>query len=133
MRATTGGRALVLPCPQCPTRWSTEQTLAGHLMDAHEMDPPGAVKRALEASVQTRRGRAIQAGQQRAQEEGTPMSDETVATRAPEKQRKPIALKSPKAAVSPNGFSGALQALRAERTELDAAIAALERLEARGR
>jgi len=36
-------------------------------------------------------------------------------------------------AASLNGFAGALTALRAERVELDQAIAALERLEARGR
>lgn len=129
MRATTGGRALVLPCPQCATKWSTEQTLAGHLIDAHEMDPPSAVKRALEASAQGRRGRAIQAGQQRAQEETRPMANET----AQSTPGKPVTRKAPKAAVSPNGFAGALHALRAERTDLNAAIAALERLEARRR
>lgn len=104
MRADAGGRALVLPCPQCATRWSTEQTLAGHFIDTHGMDPPAAVKRALEASAQMRRGRAIQAGQQRAQEETTEMANETMKS-AP---GKPVSWKSPKATVSPNGFSGAL-------------------------
>src|SRR3989304_4586749 len=50
MRANTGGRALVLPCPQCATRWSTEQTLAGHLMDAHGMDASPAAARAMVAA-----------------------------------------------------------------------------------
>lgn len=40
MRADTGGQALVLPCPQCATRWSTEQTCAAHLMDAHGTEAP---------------------------------------------------------------------------------------------
>jgi len=49
------------------------------------------------------------------------------------KKGKPVTRKSPKAAASRNGFGGALAALRIERGELDQAIAALERLEARGR
>lgn len=49
-------------------------------------------------------------------------------TRAPLTRRGP----KPKAASPPaNGFAGALAALRAEYTEIGAAIAALERLEAR--
>ena len=47
------------------------------------------------------------------------------------KKRAPVTRRDPKASV--NGFSSALTALRAERGELDQAIAALERLEARGR
>ena len=50
MRANTGGHAVVLPCPQCARTWSTEQTLAGHLMDAHGMAPSPAVARAMRAA-----------------------------------------------------------------------------------
>ena len=49
------------------------------------------------------------------------------------KTRKPVTRTSPKAVASVNGFGGALAALRAEHADLTAAIAALERLEARGR
>ena len=49
------------------------------------------------------------------------------------KKRQPVTRQSPKAAPSVKGFTGALTAIRAERDELNAAIAALERLEARGR
>ena len=47
--------------------------------------------------------------------------------------RKPRTRKDVTGAASPNGFAGALAALRVERGELDQAIVALERLEARGR
>lgn len=40
-----GGR---VTCPQCPLRWSTEQALAVHLMDAHGLAAPAAVDRARE-------------------------------------------------------------------------------------
>jgi len=50
MRANTGGHAVGLPCPQCARTWSTEQTLAGHLMDAHGMAPSPAVARAMQAA-----------------------------------------------------------------------------------
>ena len=50
MRANTGGHAVVLPCPQCARTWSTEQTLAGHLMDAHGMDASSAVARAMQVA-----------------------------------------------------------------------------------
>ena len=50
MRANTGGHAVVLPCPQCVRIWSTEQTLAGHLMDAHGMDASPAVARAMQVA-----------------------------------------------------------------------------------
>ncbi len=49
------------------------------------------------------------------------------------KTRQPVMLKTPKPAASVNGFAGVLVALRAEQADLVAAIAALERLEARGR
>ena len=50
MRAQTYGHAVVLPCPQCARTWSTEQTLAGHLMDAHGMDATLAVARAMQVA-----------------------------------------------------------------------------------
>ena len=49
-------------------------------------------------------------------------------------KRKPFMLKTPKPAEpTSKGFAGVLAALRAEHADLTAAIAALERLEARGR
>jgi len=50
MRADLGPGQLphggFIPCPQCPRGWSTEQGLAGHLMDAHGLEAPAAVERA---------------------------------------------------------------------------------------
>lgn len=49
------------------------------------------------------------------------------------KKRRPFMLKTPKPAATTNGFASTLHVLRAEHADLTAAIAALERLEARGR
>ena len=43
MRASdTGTRILQCPVPMCPTRRSSEVTLAGHLIDVHEYRPDQA-------------------------------------------------------------------------------------------
>ena len=189
MRANTGGHAVVLPCPQCARRWSTEQTLAGHLMDEHGMAPSPAVARAMQVAhecVKNKTGpkpkepthepqEAPAAAEERAMSDGKTWTCSRCGgmghtARSPQcpkyskpapkasaspkcgychhlktdhrakcpfgiggKKGKPVTRKSPKAAASRNGFAGALTALRAERAELDQAIAALERLEARGR
>ena len=49
------------------------------------------------------------------------------------KKRRPVTRKGTKARASGNGFAYTLHVLRAEHADLTAAIAALERLEARGR
>jgi len=175
MRANTGGHAVVLPCPQCARTWSTEQTLAGHLMDAHGMAPSPAVTRAMQVAHEMldKRHPAPAAAKERAMtnEDYTCSKCGTKGhnARSPEcpkrskptttakacgychhtdhiyadcltaqarrkrkgKKRTPATRREP--TPSRNGFAGALAALREERTELDAAIAALERLEARGR
>ena len=156
MRANTGGHAVVLPCPQCARRWSTEQTLAGHLMDAHGMDASPAVARAMQVAAERGKQKTGPTPKESdhepppaptATEETRPMAIEdgvkvcsfckhrghvyaecSGAKAHREKWRKA----GPKMA-SANGFASALAALRAERGELDQAITALERLEARGR
>ena len=191
MRANTGGHAVVLPCPQCARTWSTEQTLAGHLMDEHRMDASPAVARAMQVAHEvmdkrhpkvggpTNGGDAHEPPQAPAEAKERPMTNEyytcskcgtkghnarspgcparsapVAAPAAPPrcgrchrpkddhtagcalgagKKRQPVTRHEPKAAASANGFAGALTELRAEREELNAAIAALERLEARGR
>ena len=190
MRASTGGHAVVLPCPQCVRTWSTEQTLAGHLMDAHGMDATLAVARAMQVAHEMMDKRHPKVGRpanrggthepQAAEEEravskqihtcskcgspdhnvlspkcpgwGKPTTTAnacgychrtdhiyadcpTAKARRKEKRKKrqPVTRHEPKATASRNGFAGALAALRVERGELDQAIAALERLEARGR
>ena len=49
----------MMACPSCPRSWSTEETLAIHLMDAHALDAPTAAERARvvvrDAERQTRR------------------------------------------------------------------------------
>ena len=57
----------------------------------------------------------------------------TAKARRKGKRRMPVTHREPTPKPSVNGFAGALTALRVERAELDQAIAALERLEARGR
>ena len=185
MRANTGGQAIVLPCPQCAKRWSTEQTLAEHLMDVHGMSPSAAVARAMQVAhecVKNKTGpkpkeavheppNAPAAAKERSMKPGDsytcskcgvkghnarspecptrgnaaaqakcgrchrPKDDHSAKCKlAGGKKRGPFMLANPRpAAPKSNGFAGALAALRAERTELDQAIAALERLEARGR
>ena len=161
MRANTGGHAVVLPCPQCARTWSTEQTLAGHLMDAHGMAPSPAVARAMQVAHEildkrypkvgapSNGGDAHEPQETPAEAEERAMGamicsyckhsghvyrqcDKAAAHRALTKGKR-VTCKDPKAAASRNGFAGALAALRVERGELDQAIAALERLEARGR
>ena len=186
MRANTGGHAVVLPCPQCARTWSTEQTLAEHLMDAHGMSASPAVARAMQMAHEMMDKRHPQVGRpanrggtheapnaaeeramskqihtcskcgstehnvrsQKCPEWGKPTTTAkvcgychrtdhvyadcpTAKARRRGKKRTPTTRREP--TPSRNGFAGALAALREERTELDAAIAALERLEARGR
>ena len=191
MRAHTGGHAVVLPCPQCAKTWSTEQTLAGHLMDEHGMAPSPAVARAMQAAHEAMDKRHPQVGRpsngggahespetpaaakERAMtnehytcskcgtkghnarsrecpKRGKPTTTANACSyckhtdhvyadcpmakaRRKGKKRTPTTRREPKPQASANGFLGALTALRAERVELDQAIAALERLEARGR
>ena len=64
MRANTGGHAVVLPCPQCARTWSTEQTLAGHLMDTHGMDASPAVARAMQVAHEMMDKRHSKVGRQ---------------------------------------------------------------------
>ena len=188
MRANTGGHAVVLPCPQCARTWSTEQTLAGHLMDEHAMDASPAVARAMQVAHETLDKRHPKVGaltdggdtheppDAPAEAEERAMSKQIhacskcgstdhniLSPKCPEwgkpttpakecgyckrtdhvyadcptakarRKGKRVMRKDPKAGASRNGFGGALVALRVERAELDQAIAALERLEARGR
>ena len=193
MRADTGSHAIVLPCPQCARTWSTEQTLAGHLMDAHGMDASAAVARAMQVAHEmldkrhptvgrpTNGGDAHEPPETPATAKERAMSKQihtcskcgspghnVLSPKCPEwskptatakacgyckhtghvyadcpmaqarrkgKKRHPVTRRSATrpADASRNGFAGVLTALRAERAELDQAIGALERLEARGR
>src|SRR3990167_7255945 len=64
MRANTGGHAVVLPCPQCARTWSTEQTMAGHLMDTHGMDASPAVAWAMQVAHEMMDKRHSKVGRQ---------------------------------------------------------------------
>lgn len=119
-----------MSCPQCATRWSTEQTLAVHLMDAHGMDASPAVARAMQV--------AHECGKQK-----TGLKPKKAIHESPE-----VVVESKKRPMNPGdnytcskcgvkghhvSVAGPLATLRAYRDGLDSAIAALERLEARGR
>jgi len=189
VRAQTYGHAVVLPCPQCARTWSTEQTLAGHLMDAHGMSPSAAVARAMQVAHEMmdkrhpKVGAASDGGDAHEPPEAPAAAEEravskqihacskcgstghnvlspqcpgwgkptmtakacgyckrtdhvyadcpTAKARRKGKKRMPTTRRE----LTPNrnGFAGALAALRVEREKLDAAITAVEWLEARGR
>ena len=163
MRATTGGHAVVLPCPQCARTWSTEQTLAGHLMDTHGMDASPAVARAMQVAHEIEEDRAMSKQihtcskcgstdhnvlSPKCPEWGKPATtakacgychraDHLYADCPTAKARRKGKKRAPTSRREPtpshNGFAGALTALRVERAALDQAIVALERLEARER
>ena len=129
---------MILLCPICGVPQPDVGTMAAHLAEVHLLAPSEAMRRAREVREMSPTPKEVQP---MAVEDGVKVcsfckrqghSYSTCAQAAVHRARKKRE-PSPKASASVNGFAGALAALRIERTELDAAIAVLERLEAWGR
>jgi len=139
-------------CPSCPRSWGSEQTLAAHLIDAHGLTAPEAVNRAratFHEAAKMDRKVIKQKGAQHEPAEAQAHEEAEARAMSPKARRCRVCKKTGhRSNKCPQGagreaprtrrrggrqsFASALDQLRGERTELDAAIAALERLEARG-
>lgn len=137
------GGAVMLRCPLCGTEQPDVGRMAAHLVEAHLLAPSEAIRRAREI-------RELTAPSPTPKEDSRMPNATYTCSKCGTKGHNARSPECPKRAVtaapsapetrivartrpSPNVYAGALTALRAERTELDTAIAALERLEARGR